>query len=351
MSHNVDPPGTYDYQHRYQPDDDKQDAVDSICYERRAACAVNTRMTTSQVDVSKDLSFYANFRAALDLAANSATMNNPEARQASTMQAINRFLEAEHHYTNLADIEITNQSQVTDDYLATLCLAYVTEVWCYLELDELETAIQRLQDGLSAIKPRFEKHVRTLLTSNPAAYLHPVLNDQISLQRLTRVFRWLSPDTDEVQVFENQRENLFNLANAPQAWLDSLPPAIRLPVKSRFFNPQLLVDFAEQFDKRRWAKGFKGLMNKLPTKVAEARSPREKTFARAATDPILRLPETLEIIESMMEDCSRFEIYLAELQTIKASGMTFQEWRRLTPRDGASQPASDLLYITVPAVH
>ena len=53
-----------------------------------------------------DLSFYANFRAALDLAMNAFTMSNPETRKISAMHAINRFLEAEHHYTKLTDMEI-----------------------------------------------------------------------------------------------------------------------------------------------------------------------------------------------------------------------------------------------------
>lgn len=56
------------------------------------------------VDYKIDLSFYANFRAALDLACNAFTMTNSETRKMSAMQAINRFLEAEHHYTTLADI-------------------------------------------------------------------------------------------------------------------------------------------------------------------------------------------------------------------------------------------------------
>jgi len=80
------------------------------------------------IDYKIDLSFYANFRAALDLAFNAFTMTNSETRKMSAMQAINRFLEAEHHYTKLTDIEIANGSQVADEYLATLCLAYITEV-------------------------------------------------------------------------------------------------------------------------------------------------------------------------------------------------------------------------------
>lgn len=64
------------------------------------------------IDYKVDLSFYANFRAAIDLANNAFTMNNSETRKMSAMQAINRFLEAEHHYTKLTDMEIGNGSQV-----------------------------------------------------------------------------------------------------------------------------------------------------------------------------------------------------------------------------------------------
>jgi hypothetical protein len=163
----------------------------------------------NEIDYKIDLSFYANFRAALDLATNTFTMAHPETRRVSALHAINRFLEAEHQYTNLVDTEIANGSQVADDYLTTLYLAYVTEVRCYLELEELDTAHQRMQEGLSVLKPRFEKHIDTLLTSNPAAYLHPSLKDRIDLKRLTRVCRWLNPGMDEAAMFEAQRENLF----------------------------------------------------------------------------------------------------------------------------------------------
>ena len=165
-----------------------------------------------------DLSFYANFRAALDLAMNAFTMTNSETRKMSSMQAINRFLEAEHHYTKLTDIEIGNGSQVADEYLSTLCLAYVTEARCYLELDEIDTARRRLQEGAAILRPRFEKHINALLTSNPAAYLHPSLKEQVGLKRLTKVYQSLDPRLDESDVFEMQRENLFKLAKNPEEW-------------------------------------------------------------------------------------------------------------------------------------
>ncbi len=47
-----------------------------------------------------DLGYYANFRASLDLAINAFTMSKLENRRSSALQAINRFLEAEHIYTD-----------------------------------------------------------------------------------------------------------------------------------------------------------------------------------------------------------------------------------------------------------
>ena len=177
----------------------------------------------NEVDEKIDLSIYANFRAAIDLAINAFTMANSESRKVSAMHAINRFLEAEHQYTKLADMEIAKGSQIAYDYLSTLCLAFITEVRCYLELEELDTARLRLQEGAAVLRPRFTTLVNTLLTSNPAAYLHPALKEQIGLKRLTKVFQWMTPGIEDSDVFEMQRENLFKLAQNPTEWKASLP--------------------------------------------------------------------------------------------------------------------------------
>lgn len=60
----------------------------------------------NKVNRKIDLSFYANFSAAIELAVNAFTMTKPENRRSSALQAINRFLEAEHIYTEYTDIEI-----------------------------------------------------------------------------------------------------------------------------------------------------------------------------------------------------------------------------------------------------
>ncbi len=135
-----------------------------------------------------DLSFYANFRAAIELANNAFTMTKTENRRSSALQAINRFLEAEHIYAEYTDIEIEQKSQIIDEYLLTLSLAYLAEARCYLELEEHDTAISRFQEGSIAIRSRIQKYVKLLLTFNPAVYLQPQFRGQIDLRRLTRIY-------------------------------------------------------------------------------------------------------------------------------------------------------------------
>ena len=53
-----------------------------------------------------DFGFYANFRAALGLAVNAFQMNKRENRENMAIQAINRFLEAEHIYIDYTNKEL-----------------------------------------------------------------------------------------------------------------------------------------------------------------------------------------------------------------------------------------------------
>ena len=92
----------------------------------------DVQKTLDEVDEKIDLGFYSNFRAALDLAGNAFTMSDKANRRSSALQAIDRFLEAEHIYADLTDKELERKSQIGDEYLLTLCLAYIAETRCYL---------------------------------------------------------------------------------------------------------------------------------------------------------------------------------------------------------------------------
>lgn len=261
----------------------------------------------SKIDRKIDLGYYANFRAALDLAINAFTMSKPENRRSSALQAINRFLEAEHIYTEYTDLELEQESQIADEYLLTLSLAYLAEVRCYLELEEHETALRRFQEGAAVLRSRILKYVELLLTPNPAAYLQPQFKNQIDLQRLTKIYQWIDPDLNENAVFEMQRENLIKIAQEPNKWIDSLPSAILDPVEiPRGWFGRNHEDLKQEADKR--------------------------------------LPQVMEVMESMIETNRRFESYQSEVKAIAQLGISFHDWLKLSPAE-AKPEAAELMYI------
>jgi tetratricopeptide (TPR) repeat protein len=271
-----------------------------------------TEEILNKIDRKIDLSFYANFRAALDLASNAFTMTNLDNRRSSALQAINRFLEAEHIYTGYTDIELNHKSQIISEYLLTLSFAYIAEARCYLELEEHDTAIRRFQEGSKVIHSRIQKYVDILLTSNPAVYLQPQLKNEIDLRRLTRIYQWTDPDLDENAVFEMQRENIFKLAENNDEWLAKLPSAIieRSEIPWSLFggNP---TPFTGRFEKEAYK----------------------------------RLPQALATIESMIETNHRFNSYLTEIQLISQLGISFHEWLQLNPSTEVKPEGAELMYV------
>lgn len=261
----------------------------------------------NKIDRKIDIGYYANFKAALGLAVNAFTMNKAENRERMAIEAINRFLEAEHIYADYTDKELEQGSQIADEYLLTLSLAYIAEARCHLELGEPETALIRFQDGAAALRSRIQKYIDILLTSNPTAYLQPQFKGQIDLGRLTKIYQWSNPTLDENAVFEMQRENLFAMAQDPQKWINSLPSAIldRVEVQGGWFG-------RNQEDLKKEA--YK------------------------------RLPQTLEVVESMIETNRRFEAYQAEVQAIAQLGIGFRDWLKLTP-SGVKPDGAELMYI------
>lgn len=290
------------------------------------------------IDSKLDLSFYANFRAALDLANNAFTMTNADTRKISATQAVNRFLEAEHHYTKLTDMEIGNGSQVAVEYLSTLCLAYVAEARCYLELEEIDTAHRRLQEGATILRSRFKKYINTLLTSNPAAYLHPAIKGQVGLNRLTRVYQWLEPGITASDVFEMQRENLFKLAQNPQEWVNTLPQAIFGSKSGTAAPTNMLNDIA---------KRSKKLMDALPSMSRTKDGSPETVKLSPDVEAYARLPIIMDSIEAMIEDDNRLAVYELEVETIHRLGMGFQEWLQLAPSSSSQKNETNLMYITI----
>lgn len=271
--------------------------------------------TLTEVDEKIDLSFYSNFRAALDLANNAFTMSDQANRRSSALQAIDRFLEAEHVYTDLTDKELERRSQIGDEYLLTLCLAFLAETRCYLELGEYETALRRFQEGKEKIHSRLARYVDLLLTSNPLMYLHPEFKDDIDLSRITKIYKWKNSSATENSVFETMRENLryidgsIDNTTSLEIWAKSLPGSVieQTGIKRGFFGVK--------------EEGRKAILKQLPKAVAE--------------------------MEEMIETNKRFDSYEYEIKLLAKTKVPFSKWLSLKPTD-AEPEGSNLIFILPP---
>jgi len=269
-----------------------------------------------KIDRKIDLAFYANFRAALDLATNAFSMNQLETRKNMAIQAINRFLEAEHIYLDYIDKELEQRSKLVHEYLLTLSLAYIAEARCHLELEESDVALQRLEAGYKVISDRIRKYLDILLTSNPAAYLHPKFKNKIGLSSLTKVYQWIDPNLDEAAVFEMQRDNIFSLKKdqgieSGYQWVNKLPQAI--------------------------------------VSESEVQGSMWGNREEMKTEAMNRLPQVFSTMESMIETIQRFEAYHSEVKAILKLGITFREWTLLAPVDKQQSENRTLMYL-IPSV-
>lgn len=58
-----------------------------------------------------------------------------------------------------------------------------------------------------------------------------------------------------------------------------------------------------------------------------------------------RLPQVLEVVESMIETNRRFEAYHLEVQAIAQLGISFHEWLKLTPTTEEKPDRANLIFI------
>ena len=253
-----------------------------------------------------DLSFLANFRAALELARSAFAMAEEANRRASAYQAINRFLEAEHHYLGLLDMELADGGWAVSPYFNTLMLAYVSSARCYLELGETETAQRHLVDGENALAPRLNRYYQIVVGVNPAIYLHPGLSDQITLERLTRLKRHHQPRITGVECFEELRQQIWDTAvQDPDSWIMKLPTAL--------WNHA--VDGEKKIGPMRRRISSNEMVKKL----------------------LSRLPEAFDQVEQAHESLDSVRGFEAELGYVLENKIRYTDWSRLEmPPAGAS---------------
>ena len=262
------------------------------------------------IDEKIDMSFYANFRAALDLVRNTFSMSEESNRQNSALQAINRFLEAEHIYSDMLNKHLEYQSPICGEYLMTLCLAYLAEVRCYLELGEYDTALRRFQEGKAQIQTHTKTYLDILLTERPIIYLHPQTRHVVDLSRLTRIYQWKDSSLDENSVFELMRNSFLDPIHLSiEETINALPPAVIEPWKIK--------------------RGFWGISEEGIQAVFK------------------KLPQVVDEMEGIIETSNRFAAYEFELQLISRTKITFKQWESLKPKQLATEGVG-MMYVVPP---
>lgn len=251
-----------------------------------------------EVNRKLDLSFYANFRAALELARSAFAMQDETNRRISATQSINRFLEAEHHYVGLLDMELEAGSLAIFPFLSTLILAYMSVAHCYLELGEIRTARHHLQEGSQILSGRVERLRSSVIDVNPAIYLHPRLADDIPLERVARLMRHRDPALTEANVFERLRSLLWETATQnPDEWLKSLPISV-------------------------WNHEVDGERKKGPVKLPLSK---EEKLERL----LPRLPEAFTQVEQAVETVGCVDGYQIELDYLMEHNISLKDWQSL----------------------
>ncbi|MBW4429550.1 MAG: hypothetical protein KME50_35610 [Nostoc desertorum CM1-VF14] len=261
-----------------------------------------------------DISVYANFGAALELASDATTMLQVNNRKNFATLAISRFLEAQHIYSKYVEISIKENISLADKYILSLVLAYVARVRCYLELEEINNAVFCLQEGTKILRHSIQQYIKSLLTSQPIARELPSfqggpiidLYSPVELYRLSNICKWLEP---ELNCILNEKFILFE--------------AQRIK----------LVKFL-QYERNDFPIiGYCGAFLYTEEKVEK----KECDFTKKEENNLYNLFKVVKIIEQTIETYNRFEAYLLEVQVIQEQGMSFQKWLQFASHTEAQQ--------------
>jgi len=259
-----------------------------------------------------DLSFLANFRAALGQARSAFGMTDADNRRSSAHQAINRFMEAQQVYLGLLDEEFSKDGVFVYQYLSMLILSHVSAARCYLELGETETALKHLEEGSATLQPRLTKYFDSVVGVNPSIFLHPNLSESITLERMANLYRYQSPKLSGPDLFESRRKQLWETAvQTTDPWLAKMPD---------FF----------------WKADVDGFRKIGPMKKAIAK---EEMWAKLCP----RLPEAFAHVESCFEAVNCLTGYQIELEHLVETGTSFKEWQNMALP--VSEPGDPLIWI------
>ncbi len=291
----------------------------------------------TQIDRKIDISFYGNFVSAIKQANAAFLMNSQENRRQSALQAIDRLLATQHHFTGLVDAAIAQDDSTTHNLLATLRLAYMAEVRCYLELEEVELALMRLDEGIEVLQPRCRRHLNQQLLNPKLLFLHPDCRNTISQPQLVSVYQWAQAGITDREVLERESKKLAKVKEATSG------PTVSELAKD--YKNAVTDSSTHVVARAAWS--YLGLLASPVYYVGmnvKASSDNAKRADQLSLLP--KLPERFNQLETVVEDANRFEAYHTEVQIIQTSGISFHEWSDLKPSKDKKDDKTDVICIT-----
>ncbi len=274
------------------------------------------------------IGFHAKCVAAIELAAHAVRMTDAANRRQMAIEAIALLTEARGLLVPLLDAELAQGSSTVPSYLAALSLTYISEARCYLEIEEAAIACRLLEHAAATLEPRVRQHVQTLLTAQPAAYLHSSLKRTIPRHRILNVLCWANPDLKKRGFLRSVPPQLAALEAQSIEWIDSLPKAI--------WNPA--ID-----DQESWA----GWAIRQPGLLLAPWLPSGWVHKQAQQASIIehRLPKVFQTIETLIEGFQRLQIYSLEIRATQQLAMSFDSWQQLAPAEEKPPAPPPLMYI------
>lgn len=230
----------------------------------------------SELERERDIEF----QNALEDARDAVEMTNEAARQQRANNAISALRKSSVQlHQAYSDSHDTQRHVDAAGFLVREMYAVSAMVRCYLELDEVEVARQRLSERITSLQHSTRQLVASLLGDHPAAYLHKDIPDAI-VRRFSRVAEWY---------YEKP------------------------------FVEVILTDLRPDF----WNDDALTTENAIIADIA-------RRLRRSSTTPQKSRYQQLDLIESLIENIRRVEGFELELRSMRLMGLSFVEWANLT---------------------
>lgn len=289
---------------------------------------IDSRIQSLQASVeslreSIDRSLLAKAKSAIDVAEIALKMSSSTNRKRLVTEVIQPLLEAEHYYLAAWDSNWNkNDGILACEYILILSLVYVTEIECYLEMEEHEIALKRLAEAEEILRPRIRKYVELLLTTKPSVYLHKAYQEGVSLSSVVEILKYVKGESDVDKLFDKYiRPDIFS-AQSIESYFDSMP--------TRSKNAILALIAPRLIDPSWWT---------VLDRIVWDPPRREAIISRAN--------QVIAAAQSMIELDRRLEGYRYEITEMTRLGLSYQEWQSLVlpPKNSSEHPDPKVLLL------